>query len=109
MAFKFNWDPLIASTSSPGFYVHAKEVLTSALNKSAKPSAIVNSVITVEDLDLGQSAPELEVLEIGDLAEDRFRGVFRMTYEGDAFLTLKTKVQVGLLDCAVYLEGSDRW
>jgi hypothetical protein len=97
MAFNFNWKPLVGSTSSPEFYIHAKQLLTSALNKSAKPSVVVDSEITVEDLNLGQKAPELEVLEIGDLAEDRFQGVFRMTYDGDAFLTLRTKVQVGIL------------
>jgi distribution and morphology protein 34 len=94
MAFNFNWTPLMASTSTPEFYVHAKELLAKALNKTAKPSVIVDSNITVEGLNLGTQAPELEVLEIGDLAEDRFRGVFRMTYDGGAFLTLRARVQV---------------
>jgi distribution and morphology protein 34 len=94
MAFNFNWTPLITSTSSPDFYSHAKHLLTLALNKSAKSSVIVDSDVTVENLHLGQSAPELEVLEIGDLAEDRFRGVFRMTYDGDALVTVKARVQV---------------
>lgn len=39
--------------------------------------------------------PELEILEIGDLSTDRFRGIFRLTYSGDAHITLQTKVQVG--------------
>lgn len=94
MAFNFNWTPLIASASSPEFYSHAKELLTLALNKSAKSSVIVDSDVAVENLHLGHSAPELEVLEIGDLAEDRFRGVFRMTYAGDAQVTVKARVQV---------------
>lgn len=97
MAFNFNWTPLIASTSSPEFYSHAKDLLTLALNKSANSSVIVDSDVTVENLHLGQSAPELEVLEIGDLAEDRFRGVFRMTYDGDALVTVKARVQVNPL------------
>lgn len=111
MAFNFNWTPLTTSnTSSSAFYSHAKSLLTAALNKSQKPPIIVDDIF-VEELNLGQSAPELEILEIGDLAEDRFRGIFRMSYDGDAFLTLKTKVQVclfftgflcfvGLFDCA---------
>jgi distribution and morphology protein 34 len=94
MAFNFNWTPLVASTSSPEFYSHAKDLLTLALNKSANSSVIVDSDVTVDNLHLGQSAPELEVLEIGDLAEDRFHGVFRMTYDGDARVTVKARVQV---------------
>ena len=94
MAFNFNWSPLSTnSTSSSAFYDHAKSLLTAALNKSAKPPIIVDDIL-VDDLDLGASAPDLEILEIGDIAEDRFRGIFRMSYSGDACLTLRTKVQV---------------
>lgn len=39
--------------------------------------------------------PELEILEIGDLSTDRFRGIFRLTYSGDAYIVLQTRVQVG--------------
>ncbi|RPB02052.1 hypothetical protein L873DRAFT_1673936 [Choiromyces venosus 120613-1] len=98
MAFNFNWTPLTTSnTSSSAFYSHAKSLLTAALNKSQKPPIIVDDIF-VEELNLGQSAPELEILEIGDLAEDRFRGIFRMSYDGDAFLTLRTKVQANPLN-----------
>ena len=38
--------------------------------------------------------PELEIRDIGDLTMDQFRGIFRLTYAGDAHLVLKTKVQV---------------
>ncbi|KAG0634495.1 hypothetical protein HOY80DRAFT_928670 [Tuber brumale] len=98
MAFNFNWTPLTTSnTSSSAFYSHAKSLLTAALNKSQKPPIIVDDIF-VEELNLGQSAPELEILEIGDLAEDRFRGIFRLGYDGDAFLTLRTKVQANPLN-----------
>lgn len=90
MAFNFNWSPLIADTS------RAREMLTTALNKSPKPPIIVDDIIVTE-LNLGTTPPELEILEIGDLAEDRFRGIFKMSYAGDAFLTLKTKVQANPL------------
>ena len=91
MAFNFNWSPLIADTS------RAREMLTAALNKSPKPPIIVDDII-VNELNLGSTPPELEILEIGDLAEDRFRGIFKMSYTGDAFLTLKTKVQANPLN-----------
>src|ERR1700712_507528 len=90
MAFNFNWSPLTADAE---FYSKAQEMLTTALNKSPKPPIIVDDIL-VNELNLGSVPPELEILEIGDLAEDRFRGIFKMCYSGDAFLTLKTRVQV---------------
>ncbi|KAI9823038.1 MAG: ERMES complex subunit [Thelocarpon impressellum] len=94
MAFNFNWSPLTADAS---FYSRARELLTAALNKSPKPPIIVDDIL-VNELNLGSVPPELEILEIGDLAEDRFRGIFKMCYSGDAFLTLKTRVQANPLN-----------
>ena len=94
MAFNFNWSPL---TADAGFYTKAQELLTAALNKSQKPPIIVDDII-VNELNLGHVPPDLEILEIGDLAEDRFRGIFKMSYNGDAFLTLKTRVQANPLN-----------
>lgn len=90
MAFNFNWSPL---TADEDFYERARDLLTTALNKSPKPPIIVDDILVTE-LNLGSVPPELEILEIGDLAEDRFRGIFKMCYSGDAFLTLRTRVQV---------------
>jgi mitochondrial distribution and morphology protein 34 len=90
MSFKFHWSPLIADTE------RVREMLTAALNKSPKPPIIVDDIIVTE-LNLGQTPPELEILEIGDLAVDKFRGIFKMSYTGDAFLTLKTKVEANPL------------
>ena len=93
MAFNFNWSPLTADAE---FYQRAQEMLTAALNKSPKPPIIKDDIL-VNELNLGSVPPDLEILEIGDLAEDRFRGIFKMCYSGDAFLTLKTRVQVRVL------------
>jgi len=90
MAFNFNWSPLAADEL---FYSRARDLLTKALNKSPKPPIIVDDIL-VDELNLGTVPPDLEILEIGDLAEDRFRGIFKMCYSGDAYLTLKTRVQV---------------
>lgn len=92
MAFNFSWSPL---TADEEFYAKARDLLTKALNKSPKPPIIVDDIL-VSELNLGTVPPDLEILEIGDLAEDRFRGIFKMCYSGDAFLTLKTRVQVRL-------------
>ena len=94
MAFNFNWSPLAADAS---FYTRAQELLTAALNKSPKPPIIVDAILVTE-LNLGSVPPDLEILEIGDLAEDRFRGIFKMKYAGDAFLTLRTRVQANPLN-----------
>ena len=92
MAFNFNWSPL---TADANFYKRARDLLTTALNKSPKPPIIVDDILVTE-FNLGSVPPDLEILEIGDIAEDRFRGIFKMSYSGDAFLTLKTRVQVRL-------------
>lgn len=97
MAFNFNWSPLTADAE---FYQRAREMLTTALNKSPKPPIIVDDILVTE-FNLGSVPPELEILEIGDIAEDRFRGIFKMCYSGDAFLTLKTRVQV----CRFFFSG----
>ncbi|KAG2187062.1 hypothetical protein INT44_003290 [Umbelopsis vinacea] len=87
MAFKFNWPEFDA-----GFYDEAKSQLEVALNKGNKPKNIVDH-ITVKELDMGTLPPELEILEIGELATDKFRGIFKLTYSGDAYIVLQTKVQ----------------
>lgn len=94
MAFNFNWSPLAADAE---FYARAREMLTAALNKNEKPPIIVDDIL-VNEFNLGSVPPDLEILEIGDLAEDRFRGIFKMCYSGDAFLTLKTRVQANPLN-----------
>ncbi|PLW10004.1 hypothetical protein PCANC_09546 [Puccinia coronata f. sp. avenae] len=91
MSFEFKWPKF-----SPSFYDHAKHVLSTALNKGDKP-AIIADRIEVNQLDMGTIPPDLEILEIGDLGRDRFRGIFRMTYAGDASIRLQTKVQVNPL------------
>ncbi|KAG6004186.1 hypothetical protein E4U21_001327 [Claviceps maximensis] len=99
MAFNFNWSPL---TADADFYSRARHLLTNALNKSPKPPIIVDDIL-VSEFNLGTVPPDLEILEIGDLAEDRFRGIFKMCYTGDAFLTLKTRVQANPLN--TYLDS----
>jgi mitochondrial distribution and morphology protein 34 len=88
MAFKFTWP-----TFSPSFYETASNLLTRALAKAPIPPIITDAIL-VKELNFGTTAPELEMLEIGELGEDRFRGVFKLRYSGDAFIVLQTKVQV---------------
>ncbi|KAI9033153.1 hypothetical protein DFJ74DRAFT_698445 [Hyaloraphidium curvatum] len=92
MAFRFNWPGLF----SPDFIEHATARLEAALNGGGKPAQIVGT-ISVKELHLGTQAPELEMLEIGELAEDKFRGMFKLTYGGDAYLVLQMSVQANPL------------
>ncbi|KAI7857311.1 hypothetical protein BDC45DRAFT_532686 [Circinella umbellata] len=87
MAFRFNWPEFDA-----GFYDEAKSQLEAALNKGNKPKNIVDH-ITVKELHMGTKPPELEILEVGELTTDKFRGIFKLTYAGDAYIVLQTKVQ----------------
>jgi distribution and morphology protein 34 len=70
-------------------------MLNNALNKGNKPPVIADKIEVVE-LEMGSEPPELEIRDIGDLTMDQFRGIFRLTYTGDAHIVLKTKVQVGI-------------
>ncbi|KAI9145281.1 hypothetical protein BKA69DRAFT_1050435 [Paraphysoderma sedebokerense] len=87
MSFKFTWPEF-----SPQFYEYAKQKLTDGLNKGEKPANIVDDII-VKDLNMGTMAPDLEILEIGELSQEKFRGIFKLVYAGDAFVVLQTKVQ----------------
>lgn len=94
MAFNFNWAPL---SGDPGFYKRAEELLTDAMNKNKKPAIIVDDIL-VNELNLGDVPPDLDVVEISDIGVDKFRGTFKMSYAGNAFITIKTRVQVNPLN-----------
>ena len=91
MSFRFNW---------PEFDVHfiekASQELENALNRGKKPSNICD-LIHVKDLHMGTQPPELDILEIGEVSMDRFRGIFKLAYSGDGYLVLETKVQVNAI------------
>lgn len=91
MSFNFEWP-----TFPPEFYATAKSTLDTALNRGAKPQIIVGD-IKVHELHMGTVLPELEILEIGDLSSERFRGIFRLMYSGDAYLVLSIEVQANPL------------
>ena len=103
MAFNFNWSPLATDAS---FYERAKELLTNALNRAGPRPAIIVDDFLVSEFNLGDVPPELEIVEIGDLAEDKFRGTFKMRYQGDAVLSLKTKVQANPLNTYLVTRSS---
>ncbi|CCG21585.1 Mdm34 transcription factor [Candida orthopsilosis Co 90-125] len=99
MSFKVNWDSL--DTDSLAHWT--KDILTNALNSGKSPN-ILASNITIKDLNFGKVAPDFEILEIGELDKDRFRGIFKINYHGDFHLTLHTQVQANPLN--IYYSNS---
>ncbi|KAG8691006.1 ERMES complex subunit, partial [Ceratobasidium sp. 395] len=92
MSFQFEWPRF-----SESFHRDACQMLDAALNKGNKPPIIADKIEVVE-LEMGKQPPELEVRDIGDLTTDQFRGIFRLSYAGDAHIVLRTKVQANPLN-----------
>ncbi|KAG8890474.1 ERMES complex subunit [Tulasnella sp. 332] len=72
-------------------------MLNAALNKGSKPRIIADKIEVVE-LSMGTQPPELEIRDIGELTTEQFRGIFRLSYAGDAHIVLRTKVQANPLN-----------
>ncbi|KAH9833676.1 uncharacterized protein C8Q71DRAFT_169770 [Rhodofomes roseus] len=105
MSFTFKWPRF-----SDQFHADAIQMLTSALNKGNKPPVIADKIEVVE-LEMGTQPPELEIRDIGELTMDQFRGIFRLTYSGDAHIVLRTKVQANPLNHKqpdIHLMGGSR-
>lgn len=88
MSFKVDWNSL----ETDALRTWTKELLEDALNSGKRPN-ILALEIRIKDLNFGKLAPDFEILEIGDLDKDRFRGIFKLNYDGDFHLTLNTKVE----------------
>lgn len=88
MSFRFDWPEF-----DKDFIQRASTELENALNRGKKPSNICD-LIHVKELNMGTQPPELDILEIGEVSMDRFRGIFKLAYSGDGYLVLETKVQV---------------
>jgi distribution and morphology protein 34 len=93
MSCDIRWD----SVENQHFQRWTKELLYDSLNSGKRPH-ILSSEIQIKDLAFGSSSPKIEVLEIGDLANDKFRGIFKLKYDGDAQITLSTSIQANLLN-----------
>lgn len=92
MSFKLNWNAI----EKDSFSAYARELLDEALNSGKRPS-ILSDDIRIVDLNFGTIAPVFQILEIGDLAVDKFRGIFNFKYYGDASITVTTKISASLL------------
>lgn len=93
MSFNVNWNTL----ETEQLRDYTRDLLTLALNLGKRPK-ILAAPIQIKDLQFGKAAPQFEILEIGELDQDRFRGIFKVNYAGDFELTLHTKVQANPLN-----------
>lgn len=92
MSFNVNWNNL----ETDSLRSWTVDLLTDALNSGKRPNILASDIV-IKDLNFGKVAPDFEILEIGELGRDRFRGIFKITYNGDFHLTLHTKVQANPL------------
>ncbi|KAG0680167.1 ERMES complex subunit [Pichia californica] len=92
MSFKLNWNAI----EKDSFLSYARELLEEALNSGNRPS-ILSDDIKIVELNFGTVAPVFQILEIGDLGVDKFRGIFNFKYYGDASITVTTKISASLL------------
>lgn len=92
MSFTVDWKLLENESISEW----TRELLTETLNSGKRPN-ILAADIEIKDLYFGKVSPDFEMLEIGELEKDRFRGIFKISYLGDAYITLHTKVQANPL------------
>lgn len=92
MSFKIDWNFI----DPDSLRTQAKAVFKQAMNKGVMPDVIVGD-IELAALHLGTKAPRLDILEIGELDLDKFRGIFKLEYDGDAYLSLRTKIEANPL------------
>lgn len=88
MSVNINWNSL----EQESLLDWSRKLLHDALNSGKRPSVLA-SEIDIQDLHFGANAPIVEILEIGDLASDRFRGIFKIKYTGDLHIDLSTRIQ----------------
>lgn len=93
MSFAFDWP-----TFTDDFVRTASDTLEAGLNRAdGDRPALIAGPIEVRELFMGTLAPELDLLEVEECSLERFRAVMRLTYAGDAHLTISTVIQANPL------------
>lgn len=92
MSFKFNWNFFNVEELKE----HSKVAITKSIAESKRP-AIMADPLEVTDIDFGTSPPKLAFDSIKQVEEGRAHIVFRIKYDGDATITLKTRLHANPL------------
>lgn len=90
--FKIEWPSLPREVVE-----QAREGLEKLLNAKPPSGDIVKGKIYVTKLSLGSVAPSLEILELPDVSDTSFKGLFQLGYAGDIEITLRTRIQLNTL------------
>lgn len=88
MSFRFEWPESMTDLTQK-----LELRLAEALKSGPRPDNLQGGIDLI-DFSLGTRPPELEILDVDELRNDRFRGLFRITYRGDADIKLQTCVQM---------------
>eukprot|EP01132_Coremiostelium_polycephalum_P004773 gene4773-5953_t len=102
MSFKLTWGPF-----GEEFYSNIKKELNKTLN-SGGPIPNIADPLTVYDFNLGDTAPELTLLEVADASKEKFKFLFKVLYQGNGYLELRTKVQANPVYLGTSLSVSKR-
>ncbi|EGC40051.1 hypothetical protein DICPUDRAFT_93461 [Dictyostelium purpureum] len=95
MSFKLSWGGF-----DDAFYNNLKSELNKTLN-SGPPIPNITDKLLVYQIHLGDIAPEIQLLEL-DPSKDRMKFVFKVKYNGNGLLELRTMVQAN----PIYLGSS---
>ncbi|CDR45470.1 CYFA0S18e02058g1_1 [Cyberlindnera fabianii] len=87
MSFLFSWIDL----QSVDIRRSVNEVLS-----SLSPTQLPQTV-SMKQLSLGTSPPQFEVLDIIDLQEGRFKGLFKFQYQGEIDIVLNSDIEINAL------------
>lgn len=92
MSFRFNWNFIDVEALKE----HSKEAITRSIAESKRP-AIMADAMEVTDIDFGTRPPKLAFDSIKQVEVGRAHIVFRVEYDGDATITLETKLHANPL------------
>lgn len=92
MSFKFNWNFFNVEELKE----HSKVAITKSIAESKRPD-IMADPLEVTDIDFGTRPPKLAFDSIKQVEVGRAHIVFRIKYDGDATITLKTRLHANPL------------
>jgi len=92
MSFKFDWSRV---STNKEFLNDLKSKINSALEQALADND--NYGVSLKNFDLGSSAPELQIIKITELKQDKMHLVFAFSYCGDASMELDVNLQVNPL------------
>lgn len=88
MSIQFDW----AAVSSKDIVEQIRKQLNAAINSDEKADRVGSAHIT--ELNLGTTAPDLEIEDLNELSKDKIKTSFAFYYQGDASITFYTRTEL---------------